>query len=161
VQKIDPPLTPAQLKAKADEDERQRALAKAKDEQARKDMALIQSYSNEDEIDIARKRAISTVEAQINSAQAYTADLTRQQKNIANQKATFGSKPILLRQKQEELAMVATKYDSIKQRWREIMADEARAAAAADAQAAAKAAKGGSGKPATATPPAAPTTATK
>ena len=32
VQKIDPPLTPAQLKAKAEEDERQRAQAKAKDD---------------------------------------------------------------------------------------------------------------------------------
>src|SRR5271167_4948557 len=64
VQKIDPPLTPAQLKAKAEEDERQRALAKTKDDQARKDRALMQSYSNEDEIDIARKRAISTIEAQ-------------------------------------------------------------------------------------------------
>src|SRR5271167_3063622 len=54
VQKIDPPLTPAQLKAKADEDERQRALAKAKDDQARKDKALTQSYTSENEIDIAK-----------------------------------------------------------------------------------------------------------
>ena len=94
VQKIDPPLTPAQLKAKAEEDERQRAQAKAKDDQARKDRALMQSYTNEEEIDIARQRAVSTIEAQIKSAQAYTADLTLQQKSIAQQKAGFGSKPI-------------------------------------------------------------------
>jgi hypothetical protein len=176
VRKIDPPLTPAQLKAKADEDERQRVLAKAKDDQARKDKALTQSYTSEGEIEIARTRAVSTIEAQIKSAQAYTADLTLQQKNIAKQKATYGSAPIpvelehqstavdselsrqaiLLRQKQEELAMAAAKYDTIKQRWREIMADQERAAAAADAQAAAKSA---TGKPAPATPP--PTTATK
>jgi hypothetical protein len=179
VQKIDPPLSPAQLKAKADEDERQRALTKARDDQARKDKALMQSYSNEEEIEIARKRAISTIEAQIKSAQAFTAELTLQQKNIAKTKAGYGSKPIpvelehestavdselsrqaiLLRQKQEELGMAAAKYDTIKQRWREIMADEQRAAAAADAQAGAKAAKGAPGKQGTATPP--PTTATK
>jgi hypothetical protein len=178
VQKIDPPLSPAQLKAKAEEDERQRAQAKVKDDQARKDRALMQSYSNEDEIDIARQRAISTIEAQIKSAQAYNAELTLQQKNIATQKANYGSKPIpaelehqsvavdselsrqaiLLRQKQEELGMAAAKYDTIKQRWREIMADQERAAAAADAQAAAKSAKGGPGKPGTVTPP---NTATK
>ena len=75
VQKIDPPLTPAQLKTKADDDERQRVLTKAKDDQARRDRALMQSYSNEQEIEIARKRAISTIESQIKSAQAYSADL--------------------------------------------------------------------------------------
>ena len=174
VRKIEPPLTPEQLKAKTDEEERQRALAKAKDEQARKDRALMQSYTSEDEIDIARSRAVSTIEAQIKSAQAFSADLTRRQQNIAKQKASYGSKPIpieleresasvdgelsrqtiLIRQKQEELVLATAKYDTIKQRWREIVADQERAAAAAAAMeaqaAAAKAAKGGAGKPATA-----------
>jgi hypothetical protein len=184
VKKIDPPLTPEQTKAKADEEERQRGLAKARDDQARKDRALMQSYTSESEIDIARNRAISTLESQIKSAEAFSADLTRRQKNIAKQKASYGSKPIpieiereataidnelsrqaiLIRQKQEELTLVAAKYDTITQRWREILADQQRAAAAAaaaDAQAAAaKAAKGGSGKSATAPTPA-PTTANK
>ena len=181
VRKIDPPLTSEQAKAKADEEERQRALAKAKDDQARKDKALIQSYTSESEIDIARARAMSTLEAQIKSAEIYSADLTRRQKNIAKQKASFGSKPIpieiereataidnelsrqaiLIRQKQGELTLVTAKYDTITQRWREILADQQRAAAAADAQAAAaKAAKGGPGKPATAQSPT-PTTANK
>jgi uncharacterized protein DUF4124 len=174
VKKIEPPLTPEQLKAKADEDERQRALAKAKDEQARKDRALMQSYTSEDEIDIARGRAVSTIESQIKSAQAFSADLTRRQQTIAKQKAGYGAKPIpieleresasvdselsrqtvLVRQKQEELALATAKYDTIKQRWREIVADQDRAAAAAAAAAeqaaAAKAMKGGAGKPATA-----------
>jgi Domain of unknown function (DUF4124) len=175
VKKIEPPLTPAQLKAKADEEERQRALAKAKEDQARKDRALMQSYTTESEIDIARERAVSTIESQIKSAQAYSADLTNRQQSIAKEKAKYGDRPIpaglehesdtidaelsrqaiLLRQKQEELAMTATKYDTIKQRWHEIVADQERAAAA-DAQAAAmKPGNGGPGKPA----PAAPTAA--
>jgi len=175
VKKIDPPLTPAQLKAKADEDERQRVLTKAKDDQARKDRALMQSYSTEDEIDIAKARAVSTIESQIKSAQAYSSDLMSRQQSIAKQKAKYGGNPIpaelehestavdselsrqaiLIRQKQEELAMTATKYDTIKQRWHEIVADGERAAAAADAQAAAKSGKGGPGKPAPAAPAAA------
>ena len=184
VKKIDPPLTAEQQKAKAEEEERQRALAKAKDEQARKDRALMQSYTSEDEIDIARGRAVSTIEAQIKSAQAFSADLTRRQQNIAKQKAGYAGKPIpieleresasvdselsrqtiLIRQKQEELVLATAKYDTIKQRWREIVADQERAAAAAAAAesqaAAAKAMKGGAGKPATAQS-ATPTTSNK
>ena len=175
VKKIEPPLTPEQLKAKTDEEERQRALAKAKDEQARKDRALMQSYTSESEIDIARGRAVSTIESQIKSAQAFSADLTRRQQTIAKQKASYGSKPIpieleresaavdselsrqtiLIRQKQEELVLATAKYDTTKQRWREIVADQERAAAAAaaaaEAQAAAKGMKAAAGKPATPT----------
>lgn len=184
VRKIDPPLTPEQVKTKADDEERQRALAKGRDDQARQDRALMQSYTSEDEIDIARNRQISTIESQIKSAQAYSADLTRRQKNIATRKASYSGKPIpielerestaidaelsrqaiLIRQKQEELGIATAKYDTIKQRWRQILADQERAAAATAAleaqAAAAKAAKGGAGKPAT-LQPAAPTAANK
>jgi hypothetical protein len=177
VKKIDPPLTAEQLKAKADEEERQRALAKTKDDQARKDRALMQSYTSESEIDIARNRAIATLESQIKSAEIFSADLTRTQKDIAKRKASFGGKPvpieiereataianelsrqaILIRQKQEELTQVTAKYDTITQRWREILADQERAAAATAAAAAAKA---GAGKPVTTARPAS-TTANK
>jgi hypothetical protein len=185
VRKIDPPLTSEQTKAKADEEERLRALAKAKDDQARKDRALMQSYTSESEIDIARNRAISTLEAQIKQAEIFSADLTRRQKNIAKQKASYGSKPIpieiereataidnelsrqaiLIRQKQEELTLVTAKYDTITQRWREILADQERAAAAAAAAETAKAqnpasAKSGAGKSVTTARPAS-TTANK
>jgi hypothetical protein len=172
VKRIEPPLSPQQQKAQAEEEERQRTLAKAREDQARKDKALMQSYTSEEEIDIARTRAISTIEGQIKSAQAYSADLKGRQQTIAQRKETFAGKPIpieleresasvdaeisrqtiLIRQKQEELAQAATKYDTIKQRWHEILADQERAAAAADAEAAAKGAKGGSGRPATGAP---------
>jgi hypothetical protein len=172
VKKIDPPLTVEQVKTKADEEERQRGLAKTKDDQARKDRALMQSYTSENEIDIARSRAISTLESQIKSAEAFSADLTRRQKNVAKQKAGYGGKPIpieiereataianelsrqaiLIRQKQEELTQVTAKYDTITQRWREILADQERAAAAAAA-----AAKASAGKPVTTARPASTT----
>lgn len=165
VQKIEPPLTPSQLKAKAEDDERQRVVTKAKDDQARRDRALMQSYSNEDEIEIARTRAVSTIDAQIKSAQAFSTDLTARQQILTRKKASYGSKPIpveldhefaaidaelsrqaiLVRQKQEELAQTTTKYDTIKQRWHEILADQERAAAA-EAQAAADKAGRGAGK---------------
>ena len=170
VRKIEPPLTPEQAKAKADEEERLRALQKARDDQARKDRALLQSYTSEAEIDIARNRAVSTIEAQIKSAQAYRADLAGRQKALARQKATYGNKPlpieleresasvdaelsrqgVLIAQKQEELVAAAQKYDTIKQRWQQIVADQERAAAAEKAaDAAAKTAKAVPGRPST------------
>lgn len=181
LKKIDPPLTPEQQRAKADEDARQHMLDKAKDDQARKDKALMQSYSNEGEIDIARARAVSTIEAQIKSAQVYSADLTRRQQGIATQKASFGGKAIpselehesatvdselsrqliLIRQKQEELSAVANKYDAIKRRWHEILAEQQRAALAADAPATARAARDSTGKPMTAAPAAASSAGSK
>ena len=71
VKKIDPPLTPEQIKAKADEEERVRALAKAKDVQARKDRALMQSYTSESEIDIAKKSNLSMSEQLVEMAKLY------------------------------------------------------------------------------------------
>jgi hypothetical protein len=153
VKKIDAPLSAEQQKAKADEEERQKALAKARDDQARKDRALMASYTSENEIDLARNRAVSTLEVQITSAQAFIDSLDKQQKALAAKKQTYAGQPlpvgleresasvdaeisqqnILIRQKQEELEMVAAKYDTIKQRWREIIADRERAAAAEQA----------------------------
>ena len=180
VKKIDPPLSPEETKAKADQVERERALAKTRDEQARKDRALMQSYTSENEIDLARNRALATIDTQIKSAQIYSADLARRQKDLGKRKEGYAGKPIpieleresasveeelsrqtiLLRQKQEELTMVAARYDTIKQRWREILADQERTAAAA---AAAEAAKAQNPQPAkaAATPRPAATTANK
>ncbi|HZI84369.1 MAG TPA: DUF4124 domain-containing protein [Casimicrobiaceae bacterium] len=153
VKKIEAPLSPEQIKAKSEEDERRRAEAKARDDQARKDRALMQSYTSENEIDLARDRAVSTLQAQIVSAQTFSETLLRQQKTLAVRKQTYSGKPIpieleresvgvdaelsrqniLIRQKQEELTMVTAKYDTIKQRWHEILADKERAAAAEEA----------------------------
>ena len=186
VKRIDPPPTPEETKAKADEDESKRIQARARDEQARKDKALMQSYTSETEIDLARNRALSTIDTQIQSAQAYSADLVRRQKELAKRKAGYGGKPapmelqneidtvdgelsrqtVLIRQKQEETTLVTTKYDTIKQRWRDILADQARAAAAAAEAEASKAqnpappAKAGAGKTVTTARPA-PATANK
>jgi hypothetical protein len=162
VKKIEAPLSPEAIKAKADEDARQKAEARARDEQARKDRALMASYTSEGEIDLARQRAVSTLEAQIASALTFSETLQKQQKAIATKKQSYGGNPIpielqresasveeelsrqniLIRQKQDELAMVAEKYDTIKQRWREIVADRERAAAAAADQAAREKAAG-------------------
>src|SRR5215472_5757930 len=129
--KIEPAPTPEQMKAKAAAEEQQRALAKTLEEQARKDRALMQSYTNEEEIDVARNRALATIDTQVKSAQAYSVDLTRRQQDLKKKKASYGDKPApielerelntvdvelsrqtaLIKQKSEEVTTVNAKYD--------------------------------------------------
>jgi len=179
VKKIEPAPSPAELKAREAEDERQKAMAKAKDERTRRDMALLQSYTSAEEIDLARARALSAVETQLKSAETYNAELAKRLTDLEKQKAALAGKPVpfaleneissvsaeMARQarvialKKEEMASISARYESDKRHWLEIKSDQARTAAAeaaganASANAPAKptAAKTSSGNSATAT----------
>jgi uncharacterized protein DUF4124 len=144
VKRIEPAPTPAQVKAKEVEDERVRALAKVVDEKNRRDRALTMSYTSEQEIDIARNRAITTIETQIKSAELYSADLSKRQKELEKQKIAFGAKPVpvpleselsgivdelerqnkLMVLKREEMVAVNARYDADKQRWRDLKTEQ-------------------------------------
>jgi len=157
VKTIDPAPTAEQRKAIEAEAERQRDLAKANAEQARRDRALTQSFSSEAEIDVARARAVSTMEAQLTTIGAYIADMTLRKQELEKRKAAYGTKPVpgsidtelnsvaeelarqnaLLAQKKEALVAVDKKYDADKKRWQEIKIEQEEAAErqrAADAQ---------------------------
>jgi hypothetical protein len=157
IKTIDPAPTAEQRKAIEAEAERQREVAKANAEQARRDRALTQSFTSEAEIDVARARAISTLEAQLATIGAYIADMTRRKQDLEKRKAGLGAKPVpgaldneinsvtdelarqttLLAQKREAVVTVGKKYDADKQRWRDIKLEQEQAAErqrAADAQ---------------------------
>jgi len=149
LKKIEPTPTPDQQKAKELEDERQKTVARQRDEQTRKDKALLQSYTNEDEIEIARSRANSAVSVQIKSAEGYTSGLMRRQQELEKQRVGLAGKPMpaaleneltsvadeierqskLLALKRDELASINARYDVDKRRWQEIKADQSRATA--------------------------------
>ena len=148
VKTIDPAPTAEQRKAIEAEAERQRDVAKANAEQARRDRALTQSFSSEAEIDVARARAVSTMEAQLTTIGAYIADMTRRKQELEKRKAGYGAKPVpasldtelssvseelarqnaLLAQKKEALGAVGKKYDADKKRWQEIKIEQEEAA---------------------------------
>lgn len=150
VKKIEPVPTAEQVKAKEQEEEKAKAMARQRDEQTRKDMALLQSYTSEDEIEFARNRAISAVTDQIKAAEGYSGDLMRRQRELEAQKTALGGKPVpaalenelvslsnelgrqkgLLTQKKEELASINARYDVDKRRWQDIRNDQLRASAA-------------------------------
>jgi len=150
VQKIEPAPTPEQRKAMDAAAEQKQATAKAHEERARKDRALLLSYTDEGEIEVAKKRALATVEAQIQSAETYTNDLKKKQDTLAKRKAGYADKPIpvelerelnnveiefsrqaaLIQQKKGDEITISAKYDADRQRWRDIKSDPERSAEA-------------------------------
>jgi hypothetical protein len=148
VRKTDPALTPEQRKARADDEARRKQLAKERDVVERRDRALLGTYTTEGEIDLARNRAISTIDAQVQSSTAYIATLSKRKLELDSRKAALGDKPVpavlerelanisselgrqadLIAAKQKEIVIATARYDADKKRWKEL-----RAAAAAEA----------------------------
>jgi hypothetical protein len=69
IRKIDPSLTPEQVKAKQEEEIRAREAAKAADEQRRIDLALLATYSSEKDFDTSRDVNLKPIEGRLKSAQ--------------------------------------------------------------------------------------------
>ena len=154
LKKIDPAATPEQVRAREAEEENRKLTAKANEEIARRDRALVASYTTEGEIDLARSRALGTIDAQIESSVAYTQQLTKRREDLEKQKSKLAGKPMpvalerefegndselekttaLIEQKRRERAGVVARYDNDKARWRELKSiSDSNAAAAANA----------------------------
>jgi hypothetical protein len=163
IRKTEPAPTPEQRRAKAQEDERQKQQAKQQDEIARRDRALLSSYTSEGEIDLARNRTLRTINDVVQSAQAYNEQLNKRKAAIeAKKMAEFPDKPAppalerelenidaerarqvdLIALKKRETAAINARYDTDKQRWRELIARKGGEPAMA-----ARAANGGGGAP--------------
>lgn len=140
VKRNDPALTPEQRRAREVEDERARQIAKEREMIERRDKALLSTYTMESEIDLARNRALSTIDAQIQSATSYTALLSTRKGEVEARKAALGDKPLpavlerelaninvtiegqveLVAAKQKEMVVVSARYEADKKRWQEL-----------------------------------------
>jgi hypothetical protein len=156
IKRIDPAPSAEQRKAAEAEAERQKELAKEREVVDRRDRALMQSYTSEDEIELSKTRALATIDAQLQSAQAYSSSLSKRKQELTAQKKASGEKgmaPALERElegidtelskqdglitiKKKEIETVTAKYEADKKRWRELkaIADANAAAAAANPQ---------------------------
>ena len=171
VKRTEPAPSPEQRRAKQLEEERLRATSREREVVDRRDRALLQSYTTEDEIDLARKRALGTLDTQVQSAQAYSVQLTKRRAELEAKRNAYGTKPVpaavdtelesigselakqeaLIAERKRDGAVITSKYDQDKQRWRELRSmGEAREAAAAAAEAAKAAPGSRSGAAATA-----------
>jgi Domain of unknown function (DUF4124) len=138
-------LTPEQRRANELEAERAREVARAQEDIARRDRALVSSYTSEAEIDLARNRSLQTINNVILSSQAFSDQLSMRKVDVEAKKAESQGKPIvavldreldsieaelgrqneLILQKKREAAVITAKYDADKQRWRELVAAKA------------------------------------
>ena len=160
IKKTDKAQTQEQRAALEQEAERARERARAQEEIARRDRALVSSYTSEAEIDLARNRSLQTINNVILSSQAFSEQLNKRRVDVETKKAESQGKPIvavldrelesidaelarqadLIAQKKRETATISAKYDADKERWRELVAAKSVVRAAAPAGGAATAA---------------------
>jgi hypothetical protein len=153
IKQTDKALTPEQRRAIEQDAARSRDAARAQEEIARRDRALVSSYTSEAEIDLARNRSLQTINNVILSSQAFSEQLNKRKVDVETKKAESQGKPIvavldrelesidaelgrqvdLVAQKKRETAAITAKYDADKRRWRELVAAKSPAMAATPA----------------------------
>ena len=79
VKQTDPALTPEQKAAKAAEAEQKKLDTQKRTEETRRDRALLDSFSNEKEIDLKRNRDIQQIEVNISAQQTNLKNVTDRQ----------------------------------------------------------------------------------
>jgi chromosome segregation ATPase len=82
LRRMDPPLTEEQAKAKADAEEKARVAAKVAAEQKRLDTALLSTYGNEKEFDIARDRNVEPLKGRIAQSNDRMKDIDKRVKQV-------------------------------------------------------------------------------
>jgi hypothetical protein len=136
VKRVDPALTPEQRRARAAEEERDRQAARERELVDRRDRALLSTYTTESEIDLARNRALGTIEAQVQSSTAYSALLQKRKTELDARRVSLGDKavPVVLEREltnindelHKQTELIAAKQKEIfvvnadKQRWAEL-----------------------------------------
>jgi hypothetical protein len=155
IKKTDPAGGPeARRTREAEEEQRQQAI-KDQQETLRRDRAVLDSYTSEQDIDLAKTRSLKTVEQAVESAQKYIDQLNKRREALVAKKADLKDKAALaandrdlarvdddiarqtelVAKKRAEMTALIVKYDSDKERWRA-------AKGRADSQAAAPPQKG-------------------
>ena len=93
IKRIDPTLTPEQVKAKNEAAAKAKEEEKVAAEQKRKDLALIATYSNEKDIDIARDRNVDPVKSRIANAQDRGKAIDKRMKELEEEMEFYKSGP--------------------------------------------------------------------
>ncbi len=147
VKKISGPLTPEQLKAKQDEEAKQKQAQQAAAEQKRHDQALLNGYSNAQEIDLARDRnlqqvdlAIGSIQTRMKSVQMRLDDYNKQagrftqahkpvpadlQTDLKDTQTEMQNLQVMLKQKTKDKEDIRARYTKDKQRYLELTGQSA------------------------------------
>lgn len=137
---VGPPLTPEQQAQKARDEQRRKEEDAALKEQARKDTALLNTYSSEKDIDVIRGRNEQEMQGQIKQSENKVADAQKHLKRLQDEMEFYKHRPAppelgknlrdaeydlriqkeLLERKNQELQQIRNKYDLDKRRYIEL-----------------------------------------
>lgn len=129
---IEAPLTPEQRAAREAEEARKKEEARQAAEQARKDRALLDSFTSVKELDAARDRAIADLEKSAEQAKNRLETALAKQKKLDDEKEFYLKKPLpaqLKRQIDENEREIATQRQALEQKERDVAAVRERFAA--------------------------------
>lgn len=138
---IEPPLTPEQKAAREAEAKRQREEAEKQRAQMRRDLALLETYASETEIEETRNRALGSRQQLIDRAVRRLAEHQREKKKLDNEaefyakrqmpdklKRAFEANAALTRSEQKiiddvraDMDRVNARFDAELKRWRELV----------------------------------------
>ena len=136
----EPTPTPEQRRLLEQKAEREKLAQKEAERQRAVDNALLQSYTSEADIDVAKRRNLALVGAAIISAEARIKALERRATALEKERVFYESKPIpdklkreiasiaaeipkqyeIIQAKNEEALAIETKYAEQKERYREV-----------------------------------------
>ena len=113
------PLTPEQRRAKEIDDKNKRLADDAAREKKRRDSALLAAYSNEAQIESARRRSMADAEDSIRTSHSRLADLNTEKKSLAQEALFYKNKrmpPLVKRKIDDNDAAISDEEAAIKMR---------------------------------------------
>jgi len=126
---VEAPLTAEQRAAREAEEARKKEEERKAAEQARKDRALLNSFSNEKELDAARDRSIADIEKNAEQAKNRLESAQAKQKKFDEEKEFYLKKPMpanLKKQMEDNEREIATQQKALEQKEIDIAAARAR-----------------------------------
>lgn len=153
IRKIGQAPTAAEQQARQAQEAQTRELDRERMLAARRDRALLDSYTNEHDIDLAKSRALATIEGQIASARSYVAQIVVRRDQLEAQQVgrpgkavppssarelasidrELGRQADFIAAKQKEAAAVTSRYDADKRRFLELKRSASDAPGSGDA----------------------------
>jgi hypothetical protein len=138
---IEPPMTPEQKAAREAEAKRQRDEAEKQRAQMRRDLALLETYASEAEIEETRNRALGSRQQLIDRAQQRLVDHHKERKKLESEaefyakrampdklKRSFEGNAALIRSEQRiiddvraDMERVNARFDAELKRWRDLV----------------------------------------
>ena len=141
IRTVDAPLTAEQRSQREAEEEKRKREEEKRKEQQRKDQALLNTYGNEQDIELMRKRAEGDVLKAIANAEKKIVEIRQQrkkfeneaefykkktlphevQKGLADADSDINSQEVFIAEKKKELEGIRAKYDEDKRRFVELI----------------------------------------